>query len=462
MKFSLKTLLKISFIAYLHLVLAFTSFGQNTQYISTQKAKEDLDFLITNIEEVHYNPYFKYSKNEIYHTLNQIKTQFSPDSITYKSYIASGMKLTAMMSGGHTALDWQSAFVIPEIKSELYIPFSGQLDSNNQQFKVTHSAQPDIAVGTHVKSVNGVNMTSLFKECMTYIGGIEGFKKAYCEKIFPLYLFFTDQIKAPYQFELNTGETITHQGLNFSDLVSFLNQKIPAKKYTFEIIEGDIGLITYNKCENYNSFQRFLKKTFKEIQKKHIQKLIIDIRNNTGGNSSLNQLLLSYITQKPFRQASGRYWKVSEQAKAWYESHPVYQKLFGQEFMNEYMNAANQSIIKDAYSSLHQPTKPKNYYEGQTCFLIGPNTFSSANFLADAVKTYQLSTLIGSSTGELTNDFGEQLSIQLPHSGLTLYVSSTYDIGANGNPDVYEAVQPDIEVKQEVLKYAVKWMNQQQ
>ena len=90
--------------------------------------------------------------------------------------------------------------------------------------------------------------------------------------------------------------------------------------------------------------------------------------------------------------------------------------------------------------------------------LIGPSTFSSANFLADAVKTYNITTLIGTPTGEYTNDFGEQLNFNLDNSESPVFISSTFDIGANGNDAILEPVYPDIEVKTDALEYALIWI----
>ena len=180
-------------------------------------------------------------------------------------------------------------------------------------------------------------------------------------------------------------------------------------------------------------------------------------RENAGGNSSLNDLLLSYITKKAYQQSSGRYWKVSTQSKLAYKENG-YEKDFGKKFMKQYYKSENQSIIESFDEGLTQPKSPSNYFKGKTCFLIGPNTFSSANFLADALKVYQLSTLIGTATGEYTNDFGEQLTFMLPNSGNYIFVSSTYDIGANGNATLFEPVHPDIKVDDKVLEFAVDWI----
>jgi hypothetical protein len=296
---------------------------------------------------------------------------------------------------------------------------------------------------------------------MTYFGGVESFKNFSCEKVFPLYLFFTDRISAPYSVVLsNDKKELEIEGLDVSNLNAFISQGQQKKNYTFEIIEDNIGLLTYNNCADYDAFKAFLKQVFKEVKTKNVNKLIIDIRGNTGGESRLNDLLLSYLTTTPYRQSSGRYWKVSNQAKIAYQNDPIYKKNFGKKFLKKYEASKNSSIIESLDNELIEPQKPTNFFSGKTCFLIGSGTFSSANFLADAIKTYKLSTLIGSATGELTNDFGELIDFTLPNSGNYVYVSSTYDIGADGDASVYEPVSPHIQTKRDALQYAIEWINQ--
>jgi len=66
--------------------------------------------------------------------------------------------------------------------------------------------------------------------------------------------------------------------------------------------------------------------------------------------------------------------------------------------------------------------------------------------------------IIGLPTGEFTNDFGEQIELELPKTKLDLTISVAYDIGANGNADISEVVNPDYFVKDSTLKYAIKFL----
>lgn len=452
--------MKSILIAVLGLFFLQNSIAQTPMKISTSAALSDIEKLVTTFEAVHYNPYFKTSKEAFDSTKNKLLSEWISDSITLKEFMVKGMKLTAILSGGHSQMDWQNPGIIPEMKAHTYLPFTGKIDTKNR-FIVTKSTIEEIQEGTEIQAINNVPIAKLYQECMSYIGGIEAFKNATCEKLFPLYLFFNNTIKPPYTIQIsNSDKDLKTNGIDLGVLINFINASQKQPDYTFEIIDRKVGLISYNACNDYDQFDLFLTQTFKTIAENQIDKLIIDIRQNGGGNSELNDLLLSYITTTPYRQSSGRYWKVSELSKQVYASNPIYAEVFGEKFINEYMLKSNQSVIFDtAETGLITPQNKSNSFTGKTCMLIGPNTFSSANFLADAVKTYHLTTLIGKSTGEYTNDFGEQMQFQLPNSKSYVFISSTYDIGANGDETVLEPVYPDIETDTDALKFALEWIN---
>ena len=122
-------------------------------------------------------------------------------------------------------------------------------------------------------------------------------------------------------------------------------------------------------------------------------------------------------------------------------------------------------MFEEIESRTHTAGKNNLRYNGKVCVLTGPNTFSSANMLANAIKDYQLATIIGEATGESCNDYGELYWNQLPNTGLTFYTCSKQFIRANGDAADPNPVFPDIEVKQspnslkdEVLEFAKGWV----
>ena len=294
---------------------------------------------------------------------------------------------------------------------------------------------------------------------MSLTGGIEAFKEVISEKFFPLYLFFFIKENSSYKIKMKTGDEMLIKGISIQEVFNFLQSDNNRKNYVFKIIDEDIGLISYNKCEDYNAFSRFLDSTFYQISSKNLDKLIIDLRYNSGGNSSLNDQLLSYITKKKYRQSSGRYWKVSKEVKQKIKNDSLWQDFLDQDFLELYKNSKDQSSINAIDYTLTKNDKPLHFFNGKHCFIIGPYTFSSANYLADAIKAFSLSTLVGKSTGEFTNDFGEQVEFQLSRSKSYFFLPTTYDIGANKIETIMTPVIPDIYVDKDELEAAIKFLN---
>ncbi|UTW66304.1 hypothetical protein KFE94_16885 [bacterium SCSIO 12643] len=444
---------------FILLSLFFNSISaQETSYIAISKAKEDINFMIKTIESVHYDAYFKTDSNDFIRFKDSILKDWTQDSVSYKKFVLAGMQLSALMSGGHTALSWKNRALFTELRAFEYLPFTGKLDDSGN-FMITRSATDEVNSEMEITHINGESVEDLYREAMTCEGGIHAFKNAYCEPIFPLYLFFTERVQAPYRLILKNGkEVVLSKGLDLKEFQKFANESTVEEKYTFEILADNIGYLSYNQCADLKAFKRFLNKTFTMIQKNGVDKLIIDIRENGGGNSELNDWLLNYITRKPYQQAYGRYWKVSKEVQDKIKNEKLWAGFLDQEFFDRYLGSPNQSVIKEFDDEMTQPDSNELYFNGTVCMLIGPKTFSSANYLADAVKTYEICTLIGMPTGEYTNDFGEQITFKLPNSGSYLFVSSTYDIGANKNFEIMSPVYPDIQVEDDPKAYAVKWL----
>jgi C-terminal processing protease CtpA/Prc len=71
--------------------------------------------------------------------------------------------------------------------------------------------------------------------------------------------------------------------------------------------DGKIARITIHQFGGYadpekkQGFRDFYKESFETIHTKGSKALIIDLRNNGGGEDELGQLLLSYLVDKPFK-----------------------------------------------------------------------------------------------------------------------------------------------------------------
>ena len=90
---------------------------------------------------------------------------------------------------------------------------------------------------------------------------------------------------------------------------------------------------------------------------------------------------------------------------------------------NNYLNAP---VVEWVKSSTQGPTG--NFY-----VIIGRGTFSAAQTLVTRLEATTDVVLVGEPTGGSPNHYGDAVKLQLPHSDLTLAVSSLYHNDAPGD-----------------------------
>ncbi|MCG8568948.1 MAG: S41 family peptidase [Spirochaetes bacterium] len=145
----------------------------------------------------------------------------------------------------------------------------------------------------------------------------------------------------------------------------------------------------------YQVDRKFIKSIFKKAAKNEIENLVVDIRNNGGGNSAWCDELLKYIIKKPQELYIYKCYKRS--------------------------GDKNQQI----YHGIRKlsPKNKKLQFQGKLFLFTGGATFSSATFLAVAVKDNNLGQIIGQPCGNNSIRYGYLSSVDLPETGFTFFTS---------------------------------------
>ena len=224
------------------------------------------------------------------------------------------------------------------------------------------------------------------------------------------------------------------------------NESDSAELYRFFVPKKRVGLIDFRAFQNLERFQGFLTTTFSQIKTKGIQTLIIDLRNNGGGNSILGDALFEYITDQPYRQFSRVERKVSNQARTCFLSQ------------NGNVPWADGQEIGSVYKAevpWHKPNPNPLRFFGRVLVLISEKTFSSAVAFAATIKDLKLGTLVGQETGGKPTDFGDYCPFKLPNTQLELIVSTTFWVRPGGF-DNQKGVIPDVKVDTE--QEAMDWV----
>lgn len=418
--------------------------------LSKKQAQFDLDALIYTLGEVHPNMFSVCEQSELFRSVNLVKQQI-PDSVSTVELFKRVAPLVAKIGDGHTMLrfPYNDYFTPSTLRFPLFVNVMP-----DYTLRVKSCIDNTIPQDAEILSINGISSKELLETMMEYVSGERDFFRL--ERIdyeFPaLFEMLYKSEKYDVAYQLKNGKKKFETTL-YSTAWEEMKPRMPknSKKqvatpdYSFRLIEGKpIAIMDFNRFNNPKNMQLFADSMFLALREKNITNLIIDLRNNGGGNSAVGDVLFRYVSPKPFLQMG----------KALMRITPTTLRLQGKQQPAPgwyfYNSEENGKLIAPL-------TKEKGHYEGNVYLLISHHTFSSAGSFAWAFKQFDMGTVIGEESGGMNVSFGDILYYKLPVSGLycTISFKRFWQYGAS-EKDIHGTL-PDYEVPQaEALDVAFK------
>lgn len=178
-----------------------------------------------------------------------------------------------------------------------------------------------------------------------------------------------------------------------------------------------------------SDFESFIDATFAQLKTDGVSKLVIDIRDNPGGNTDTVSYLASYIANKPFRLVSSLQEKLNHENRGWFN----YKGEVGE-------------MLTEQWDEWVQPIDSENRFSGEVFLLIGPITYSAAIVLATGLQDHNFATLVGEETGGFANQTAQGNLFNLPNSQLRAYITTRLLVRPSGSLE-RAPVMPDIKVE---------------
>lgn len=375
---------------------------------NTRNAKwiKDLHQLSLELPKRHKNLFFSREGKYFYEDIDNLKS----DIDMYDDYevMVSIAKIVATIKDAHTYVSLPVRFLCPV---ELYWFSDGiYVVSVVEEYKeMLHS---------RIVSINGKDINKII-EALTEIISHENkqFLKSQLPKYIPaielLYgLEIVDDLdELDFTYETSKGQLRTSKvkSLSISEAkkkLEKINEKIHRDKlpfyrrknscyYWYEyIIEFDTVYFNYGLCKEdaYKDVRSFTEDLIKIINNRKPEKLVIDIRNNFGGNSALLDPFIVYLSK------------------------------------NERLNK-----------------------KGKIFVIIGRDTFSSALLNAISLKEKTEAIFIGEGTGGKPNCYGEVERFTLTNSRLVVAYSTEYFKAIEDDGVLY--FEPDIDIELTIKDY---------
>lgn len=170
-------------------------------------------------------------------------------------------------------------------------------------------------------------------------------------------------------------------------------------------------------------FGKFLKKSFKTIHNHKITHLIIDVRQNSGGNLAyVNHLFYQFAT-KEYRFLDRV--EVTRNKKITELNNTELSKATLHDPSRVIAGDSGRYLAREScYTDLKVRKPNPKAYTGKVFLLIGKRSFSAASHLATVIEAYKRGVLVGEETGGSNAGFnaGDIVTITLPITNLQLEV----------------------------------------
>jgi C-terminal processing protease CtpA/Prc len=371
--------------------------------IDPELLKKDFTFLREALLQEHGGLFRYRTRNEftqlsdsLFHTLDHPMNQFEFGKLV--RFFLSSVK------DGHTG---------SSLPSELMQYYAGhvrmfpiQLYFRDERAFVLCNGLNELPAGTELLSIDGKPINNIIKVLFRYLSsdGNIGTKK--------LQTLNRDAFPFLYSwvFGEKSGYTITHKtqaGIvkNMDLKADYIKEScIPnghnnGKYLQLDFKSGNISVLTIKTFsserlrQTSEDFVRFLRVSFKEIKSQKVEKLIIDLRNNSGGDDQNGALLYSYLTNSRFRY-----------------------------FASIKSNTKKFSIKDHPGLGVQEPSLES--FKGKVLFIINGLSFSTTSDFCAIAKSENRGIFVGEETGGgyYGNTSGETFRTTLPNSKINIAI----------------------------------------
>jgi hypothetical protein len=335
------------------------------------------------------------------------------------------------------------------------------------------SGNTGIAVGDELLSVDGEAMPALLAELVLHVAADNPYMlNTLMEMRFPALFWQLRGANAGFDVVVRKADgskKTEHVLARSRDQAEAFGKQQPAgleldwNRREARMLEGGVAYLRpgpfYNSDEgatdpwDNTAFVRFIDTSFKSFGDAGAKSLLIDLRDNPGGDNSFSDAMLAWFASKPFRFCSDFRIKVSAAATA---SNAKRLPLAPAGTMSHLLAAAYAAHAPGEKFSFALPlAEPRDgkRFDGKVFMLINRHSYSNTANVAALAQDYGFARIIGEETSDLATTYGAMEQFELPRTGITVGFPKAHIIRVSGDLQA-RGVVPDVAIATPIVQSA--------
>ena len=419
--------------------------------ISVADARADLDALYSGLEQAHFDLFAHRPKadyDRLYTELRDGITAPMPRAAAASLY----QRLAAYGRVGHARLDAPTVAFVQHIQAGgRILPVFVRVDDGRVMLTSTADAQGRFRAGTEVLTLNGEPAALWLDRLGSWVSAERPYMThAQMEETFPVLLWFAlgdaDGIGisgrgpdgAPVEGRI-PAVTLAGHGANQAAWAT----PSPGTDFSareFRVVEGAIAYLRPGAFQEHPAaatgepgFVAFVDDAFTRAINAGATDMVIDLRNNPGGDNSFSDPMVAWFADRPFRFASSFRLRASPQTKAWYLTHPgdgsaddIGTRLAAAE-------AAQPDGARYAFELAWVAPRVGPRFNGRVHVLVNRHSYSNATSTAALIQDYGFGAILGEETADVPTTYASVLSFDLPHTGFAVTFPKSRIVRPNGD-----------------------------
>lgn len=432
----------------------------NPKSYTPAQANADIDSLVVYIERIHPDPYRQLSKEVFYSAVNQTKQCLSSkEKVTLLDIYYEASRLMAMFKEGHVSVIPPEVLYHKDMKLFPYFT-AFHVEPGTHRLVLDQDVEIEGSVfkaGDELLEINEKIARDIVEGTLEIVSGeSDGFRCALINErdnipdILNVWLNYNMPAEV-YRMKIKTASGVKNVDVKSVGLLKWFktygksNADEPSlirPPFASKMLNDSTLLFSFNECVT-DGLNEFLKDMFAKANADGVRYLIIDNRYNTGGNSEAGDEVCRYLTDSVFNGVAEVLVRISEPVRT--------RRLFN---MNGVFTARdtviNMVLDNPDSEDFKIPYSPDVRFHGKVYLLNSNLTFSAGADFASLFSYYKMGTIVGEETGGMTISSGDNLAIELPNTGLSLWLP--YKLFINSGADKHapiHGVLPDIQVDSE-------------